>query len=478
MSDLVFTPASDLARQIRNGQVSALEVVDAHLQRITARNDRTNAYCTILDDAARDAAKQTDRAIAAGDDPGPLSGVPVAIKDLTAVAGARTTYGSVPLAGHVPEADAPTVERLRSAGAIILGKTNTSEFGHIATTDNELFGATGTPFDPTRTAGGSSGGSAAAVADGMAPLALGSDYGGSIRIPAACCGVYGFKPTFGRVPRHTRPDAFVDIYPFSSDGPIARTVEDAALMLDVTAGVHRTDPYSIPNEERHLSWTTHPVEDLTVGVSPDLGVFHVDDRVRGVLEEAVATLTATGMTVERADTQLETVWEDMQAASRTIFQSRMAQIIELSPDAFGIDLAAHESELTHSFRRMGELGREFSAVDLGRANATRTRLYDTLQSVFADFDLLATPTIATPPFAIDEIGPDVIDGERIDPYTGWYLTQPFNMTGGPAASIPAGFVGDLPIGLQLAGPRHADEAVIAASSAFERESPWHHAYPP
>lgn len=478
MENLVFTPAADLARQIRHGAISPVAVIDEHLKRIEARNERTNAYVTVTAEKARAAAEAAERAVDRGDDIGPLCGVPVAIKDLSPVAGVRTTYGSVPLQEYVPDTDSPVVARLRDAGAIILGKTNTSEFGHIATTDNELFGATATPFDPQRTAGGSSGGSGAAVADGLAALAVGTDAGGSIRVPAAFCGVYGFKPTFGRVPRRTRPDAFIDTLPFWSEGPLTRTVEDAALMLDVITGIDHHDPFSTPAQGTYRDATTKPVDDLTVAYSPDFAVFPVASAVESVVEEAVQALSATGMTVERADPDIHGVWEEMRQAARVIFQARVAQVIALSEDAFGVDLSAHEDELTYSFKRMGDLGRDVSAVALGKANAVRTTVFDAIQGLFEEYDLIATPTTGVPPFALDRIGPDSIDGQSVDKYTDWYLTLPFNLTGGPAASLPAGSVERLPVGLQLAGPRFGDDAVLAASAAFERESPWAHAYPP
>lgn len=478
MENLVFTSAAELARQIRDGTISPITVVDEHLERIDDRNDRTNAYVTVIEEEARAAAAAAERAIDAGDDVGPLCGVPVAIKDLSPVAGVRTTYGSVPLREFVPKTDSPVVSRLREAGAIILGKTNTSEFGHIATTDNDLFGATATPFNPQKTAGGSSGGSGAAVADGLAALAVGTDAGGSIRVPAAFCSVYGLKPTFGRVPRRTRPDAFIDTLPFWSGGPLARTVEDAALTLDVITGFDDHDPFSTPTSITYRDALSDSVDNLTVAYSPEFSVFPVDSAVKSVVDDAVQVLSATGMTVERVDPEIHDVWEEMSRAARVIFQARVAQVMETSDDAFGVDLRAHEDQLTFSFQRMGELGREFSAIDLGKANAVRTTVFDVIQELFEAYDLIATPTTGVPPFDLDRIGPDSIDGQPVDKYTDWYLTLPFNLTGGPAASVPAGFVDGLPVGLQLAGNRHADDIVVAASAAFERESSWANAYPP
>jgi len=495
-----FAPATALAGRIRVGDLSPVDLVEACLERIAARNERTNAFVTVREEAARREAREAEQSVGAGEELGALHGLPVAVKDLTDTAGTRTTYGSVPLADYVPERDDPVVARLRDAGAIVLGKTNTSEFGHVATTHNQLFGATGTPFDPSKTAGGSSGGSAAAVADGLAALGQGTDAGGSVRIPASACGVYGFKPTFGRVPRGTRPDAFLDTLPFWHTGSLTRTVGDAALMLDATAGQHPRDPFSVPagvpdevpteaHDEAHgkphdeenrgyRGALDRSVEGLRAAYSPDLGVFPVDGRVRDVVGDAVDAFRDAGMTVERADPDLDDVWDDARDAALTIFQARTAAVAATSEEAFGVDLREHREALSPVFAAMVERGNDHSAVDLSRANAARTRAFDRLQDCFAAYDLLVTPTLAVPPFAVNRYGPEEIEGEPVDRYTGWYLTQPFNWSGHPAASLPAGTVDGLPVGLQLAGRRHADATVLAASAAFERERPWDDCYPP
>lgn len=478
-SDYPTLSVTALADHISAGDLTATRVVEACLARIHDRNERTNAFVHVFDTAARDAAAAADEAASAGDPLGPLHGVPIAIKDLTPVADAPTTYGSVPLANYVPTQDAPSVARLRDAGAIIIGKTNTSEFGHIATTDNDLFGPTATPFNPDRTAGGSSGGSAAAVADRLVPAALGTDAGGSVRIPASACGVYGLKPSYGRIPRRTRPNAFADTNPFTTDGPLTRTVADTALMLDVLAGPHPADPLSLPAPPGpYHDVTTHPVDDLTAAYTPDLSVFTIDPEVQQITDDAVETIGSLGPTVTREDPALGDVWPDMQTGSMTIFQARMAEIVDTSPDVFGVDLQAHHDDLTRTFAAMVDRGRTHSAVDVGTANATRTRVYDRIQAVFAEYDLILTPTLAVQPFYKGIVGPDEIDGESVNPYTDWYLTQPFNMTGHPAASIPVGHTQDgLPVGLQIVGRRHADDTVLTLSAAIERATPWHDTYP-
>jgi len=246
-TDLCYASATALAADIRRGERSPVAVVDAFLDRIERVNPEINAYVTVCSESAREAAREAERAVERGDDIGPLHGVPVAIKDLNRVAGVRTTFGSPAFADHVPEHDDVVVSRLREAGAIILGKTNTPEFGRKTKTDNPVFGASGNPWDPSRTTGGSSGGSAAAVAAGLAPIALGSDAAGSIRIPSSACGVFGFLPDFGRVPAGpVRSDAFQDLLPYTFLGPIARTVSDAALMIEAISGPDTADPNGLP----------------------------------------------------------------------------------------------------------------------------------------------------------------------------------------------------------------------------------------
>lgn len=471
-TDPCFTSATDLAATIRTGERSAVDVVDAYLDRIAARNDRTNAYVTHLEEAAREQAREADAAAERGEDLAPLHGVPIAVKDLAPMAGVRTTYGSVPLGEHVPETTAPAVQRLQDAGAIVLGKTNTSEFGHVAVTTNDLFGATGNPADTERTAGGSSGGTAAAVADGLAAIGHGTDAGGSVRIPASACGCYGLKPTFGRVPRTPRPDGLVDADPFTCTGPITRTVADAALALDVMAGPHPRDPFSLPADGSYREALDRDVSDLSVAYSPDFGAFTVDSRIRETVEDALEGFRAAGMTVEAIDGPLADVWDGAVAAGIDIFRARVAGTVANSEAAFGVDLGAHRDDLTPTFRAMVEAGEDVTAPELAEAAAARTAVYDALQDVFAAHDLLVTPTLGTIPFDKTEMGPEEIDGQPVDPFVGWYLTQPYNMSGHPAASVPAGTVEGLPVGMQVAGRRHADGTVLAASAAFEAERPW------
>jgi amidase/aspartyl-tRNA(Asn)/glutamyl-tRNA(Gln) amidotransferase subunit A len=478
MTDLTEASAVELARGVRAGDLSPVEVVDAHLDRIEALDDGINAFVTVTAEAAREAAREVERAVERGEDPGPLAGVPVAVKDLENVAGVRTTFGSKPLADTVAEESALFVERLREAGAVVVGKTNTPEFGHKGTTDNLVVGATGTPFDPSRNAGGSSGGSAAAVAAGMTPIAQGSDGGGSVRIPSAWCGVYGLKPTYRRIPRPSEPDAFSHT-PFSQLGPHARTVEDAALMTDVLAGPGPGDPFVAPDDGAdYLAALDRDVSDLRVAYCPDLGVFPLDGRVRAVVDEAVGAFEAAGATVERVERVFEHSHTELYRSWETGWLVKFGALAENLRESEGVDyLGTDRADTTPAFADGIERGNEISGVAYKRADNVRTSAFLSVQELLEEYDLLASATLAVPPVENRDdgntLGPAEIDGEPVDPAVGWCLTYPFNMTGHPAASLPAGLDDDgLPVGLQLVGRRFEDETVLAASAAFERERPW------
>jgi Asp-tRNA(Asn)/Glu-tRNA(Gln) amidotransferase A subunit family amidase len=478
--DLCYTPATELAERVRTGELSPVELVDAYLDRIDARNDVTNAFVTVIEEAARERAKEAEQAVESGDELGPLHGVPVALKDLFGrKAGVRNTFGSKLFAEHVPEEDAIMVRRLEDAGAIVLGKTNTPEFGYAGTTDNPLFGATGTPFDPTKTAGGSSGGSAAALADGLTPLAQGSDAGGSLRIPASACGLFGLKTTLGRIPHAPRPNGFAHHTPATTMGPFARTVEDAALMLDVCAGPDPRDPFSLPAAETdYVAATERPVDDLRVAYSPDLSRFRIAEDVRTVITEGVDALAEAGATVEKSEVGGPSLGE-LRFAFTKLYTVGFATLAATVEEQYGLDpLGEHREAVTPDLVQMMEIGKSFDVAEYGTANVPRTGLHDAMEDLFAEYDLLVTPTLAVPPFGIDEPEPTQIDGEPINSLTDWLLTWPFNLTGHPAASVPAGLTEEgLPVGMQVVGPRFAEDDVLAASAAVERVRPWAEEYP-
>ena len=480
MSEIPFASAAELAGEIRAGERSPVAVVDAYLERIAARNDATNAYVTVIEEEARERAREIEAAIDRGEDPGPLAGVPVALKDLFGFkAGVPATMGSAAVGEFTPEESAVATERLEAAGAIVLGTTNAPEFGHKLVTENPLHGRTGTPFDPERTSGGSSGGSAAAVADGLASFAQGSDTGGSIRIPAACCGVYGIKPSFGRVPNALRPDAFGMATPFSSTGPLARTVEDAALALDVFAGPHPSDPHSLPaSDTSYRAATERATDELTVAYSPDLGLFDVAERVQKVLDDATEDLAGVVETVERTDPPYEGSLSDLRYAFTQQTTVLFAALVD-GLEADGKIEDGDREKLMSSTATLVSIGEDSDALGYKRADRPRTEFYDAVESVFADHDLLVSATAAVPPFEHGRDGPGEIDGESVaNPVVDWCLTWPFNLTGHPVASIPAGFVDGLPVGLQIVGRRHAEGTVLAASAALEGVRPWQDAYPP
>ena len=510
--ELCFTPAVELADRIRKRQLSPLEVTRAFLARIAERNPALNAYVTLLEERALEQARRAEAAVMAGGQLGPLHGVPIAIKDLfDLVPGVRNTFGSRVFADFVAAPSATYVERLEGAGAVVLGKTNTCEFGHKGITDNLLFGPTSTPFAVGKNAGGSSGGSAAAVADGLCALAQGSDAGGSIRIPAAFCGVYGFKASFGRVAAVGRPDGFLAGTPFVHSGPLSRSVADGALMLGVMAGPHRRDPLSLPAAQRdYLAAATEgSIEGRRVAYSPDLGVFPVDRRVQAVIKEAVKGFEEAGAVVEEVGLdlaldhrRLAELWLDemgvLYAALAASLKNdgtdllgsfgkglspEFADLIRRGQGVSAVDLLGDFSqELSPEFADLIRRGQGVSAVDYKLLDITRTQVFDAVQDIFDRCDFLVCPTLASLPFdnATDgnTLGPESIEGEAVERTIGWCMTYFFNFTGHPAASIPAGLSPQgLPVGVQLVGRRFDECGVLAASAAFERVRPWHHLYP-
>ncbi len=482
-TDLCFLPATDLAARIRRRDISPVEVVESYLRRIEERNPAVNAYTLVLADQAMDAARGAEAAVVAGRPLGPLHGVPIAIKDLDDVAGVATSMGSLAVQNRVPKTSAAAVERLTTSGAIVLGKTNTPEFGHKGITDNLRFGPTSTPWKIGYNSGGSSGGSAAAVADGMAALAQGTDGGGSVRIPAAFSGAVGFKPSFGRVPSVTRPDAFLWGHPLVHIGPLARTVADAALMTSVMAGPHSGDPLTLPDDGvDYLCGAKGMARSFRVAFSPNLGDFPVDERVASVVRRAVEILRNGGVEVDEVEPNF--------GADHDTLARLWVRLISVHYGAIarhwqqeGIDLLGeHAEKLTPQFRQMLIDAQTITAIDHALDDVLRTGVFAGLQALFERYDLIVSPTLAIPPVrnASDgnTIGPTEIGGKRVDPLIGWCMTYPINFTGHPAISVPAGLTSEgLPVGLQIVGRRHADETVLALASRFEQAQPWLQSYP-
>jgi aspartyl-tRNA(Asn)/glutamyl-tRNA(Gln) amidotransferase subunit A len=458
--DLAWRSALELAGLVRAKQISPLEITDALLARIEAVNPRLNAFCLVSADLARALAREAEIAVMKGEPLGPLHGVPVSIKDVIATKGLVTTGGSRLFAEAVPEEDAVAVGRLRAAGAVILGKTNTSEFGHKGVTENPLFGITRNPWNPALTPGGSSGGAAAAVASGLGPLALGTDGGGSVRLPASFCHVFGFKPSYGRVPQYPRFPGWERV---GHTGPITRTVRDAAALLDVIAGGDDRDRRSLPREPgSYLEACEGGVKGRHVAWTPDLGYAVVDPAVLALCENAAAEFESLGCHVEVVNPG----WENPEEVFGTMVAAQFyAAWSDRLPDA--------EALMDPSLVKFIRHGGAVSARDYLAACARVETYWQEAQSFLQRFDLLLTPTVAVPPFPADGRPPREIDGQSIS-VLGWMpFTYPFNLTGQPAASVPAGFTPDArPVGLQLVGQRYADRVVLAAAAAYEAACPW------
>jgi amidase len=480
--DLAYATATELATRIRRRDLSPVELLDAVITRIEARNPSLNALVFTAFEEARDRAQQAERALTSGEAIGPLHGVPTAIKDLFDFKpGWPATFGGVrALKDFSVPARCTYAERMEAAGAILVGKTNSPVMGFRGTCDNYLFGPSRNPFDTTRNTGGSSGGSAAAVADGLLPLAEGTDGGGSIRIPAAWCGLYGYKASFGRVPQIARPNAFGSLNPFLFEGALTRTVDDAALALDVLAGYDDRDPFALDDPTTFAGATRRSISGWRIAYSPDFGVYPVDRGVAAVVERAVKAFEDAGATVEDVDLkfdyhqgELSDLW------CRLIAPLNIEGLDGLK--AQGLDvLGEHRDDFPPEYLRWIDEGYRMSALNVLRDQRMRTQVYDQIQQVLRTHDLLVTPTLGALPVdnAADgnTVGPKSIEGVEVDPLIGWCLTYPLNFTGHPAASIPAGDVEGLPVGMQLIGRRYGDADVLAASGAFERLRPWQDAY--
>ena len=474
-----LSDATELALQLRSRAISSAEAVGAAIDRIERLNPAVNAVVTMAFYDALAAADRADRLASRNEWLGPLHGVPILIKDLFDFrAGMRNTFGCRATADFVPTQTMAHIARLEAAGAIVLGKTNTPEFGHKGITDNRLFGPTRCPFDLSRNAGGSSGGSAAAVATGMVPLAQGSDAGGSIRIPAAWCGIVGFKPTFGRIPNTRAPNAFCSHTPFVHTGPLTRTVRDAALMAQVMSGPHADDPFSLPDDGMNLlAALEHDAKSLRLAYSRDLGVFAVEPGVAQVIDQCIAGLRQSGLMIEDVEVRLPLDQDELAA-----LWLRQVGVLYLemfdSMAAGGLDLLRDfADDIPKAIHATVETARRASALDVRRDEMLRSTIWRSMQEVFSRYDGLLTPTVGalSVPNADNgnTIGPTSINGRPVEPCIGWCLTHPFNFTGHPAASVPAGLSeSGLPVGLQVVGRRLMDENVISILRHVEEVRPW------
>lgn len=455
--------ATELSRLLAEKALSPVELLDACLSRIAAANPAVNAVVTLAEDEARSAARAAEAAISRGESFGPLHGLPVLIKDTQDTAGLRTTYGSPLFADHVPAADAGSVARLRAAGAIILGKTNTPEWAAGGNTRNPVHGATGNAFDPARSAAGSSGGSAVALACGMAPLASGSDTGGSLRNPAAYAGIVGFRPSYGLVPSERR------IFGWSSlptDGPMARTVADVALMLSVMAGDDTRDPlaYTLPNEpvrsrrERWAPVTPGVLGNLRVAATEDFGFAPTEAHIRRVFRDRVARLSALFADCRFAAPDCAGADQAFAVLRAAMFLATHEKNYRERPDMLGPNVRANVEE-----------GLNYSLQDYARAAADQTRIYRAFQQFFVQHDILISPTITISPRPWTELYPAEIDGVPTRSYFHWLaLAYGVTLAGHPALSLPLGKdEAGMPFGLQIVGPRGGDAMVLGVASAIE-----------
>ncbi|WP_413115743.1 amidase [Streptomyces sp. CY1] len=455
--DLCFRTALDLGRLLRTRELSARELLEAHLARIERVNPAVNAIVTLVADRAREAAERADERIAAGEELGPLHGLPIAHKDTHNTAGIRTTHGS-PLADGVPDRDDLLIERIRAAGAITIGKTNVPEFGAGSHTFNPIFGATHNPYDLGRSAGGSSGGAAAALASGMIPIADGSDTGGSLRNPASFCNVVGLRPSPGRVPGWPAATAWGTL---AVKGPMARTVADTALLLSAIAGPDARSPIAV--EEPGARFARPLDRDLTglrVGWSPDLGgLVPVEPEVAAAVESAVEVFDDLGCVVERACPDLTEAEE--------VFRTLRASMFEV---AFGTLMDRHPDGLKQTIRENTEEGRKLSGPDVARAEMLHTQLYHRVREFFGRYDVLLLPVSQVLPFDVGIEYPTEVAGVAMDDYLDWMRSAYLiSSTGSPALSVPAGFThGGLPVGVQIVGPHRADFAVLQVGHAFEQ----------
>jgi amidase len=465
---LAFTPATELRRLIRDRQISPVELVEALLRRIERVNPTVNAYCTVAAEPALAAAREAEAAAMRSDELGPLHGLPVAFKDMVLTEGIRTTFGSRLFADHVPTEDALEVARVKQAGGIVIGKTNTPEFAAGPNTFNVLFGGTRNPWDLERSAGGSSGGSAVALACGLTPLASGGDLGGSLRIPASLCGVVGYRTSPGRIPMY--PYGWTS-NPFLVSGPMARTVADTALMLSAMAGPDDRVPISLDEPGSVFEHAAEgSIKGLRVAWSPDLaGAARVEPEVAQIVELACQRFSEAGCTVEVAAPEIGEI-RPMIAALRAL------EVAAASPWLLDRADEVDNPFLREFLKRPGEL----TGLEVASAWHQHSRFVERIVAFFRRYDLLVTPATPTAAYMLDQMYAPEIDGQpTASAIDAMLLTYAFTMAGLPAISVPAGLTeSGLPIGMQIVGGRHADALVLRAAAAFEQIAPWAHLSPP
>jgi len=457
-ADLCRLSATDAARLIAERKLSPVELTDAVLDRAQQLHPILNLFALLTDDDARRDAKTAEAAVMRGDSLGPLHGVPITVKDNVALAGKPLRNGSLMTEGIVPDTDAGVVARVKAAGAIIIGKTTLPEFAHKVLTDSPLHGITRNPWNLAHTPGGSSGGASAALAAGVAPLAVGTDGGGSIRCPSSCAGLVGLKATLGRVANEANPDGFAN---YSFTGPMTRTAADTALLLSVLAGPSQADPYSLATPPLRTGAPRAEAKGVRIGWIENFGRYKTDPAVLRITTSAINTLAGQGAIVEPLH---DPCFDDIFDVYTIIASTAHAARLGAQAERFG-------SAVTESLRYSIARGTTYSGVDWMRAHDKRTALFRAVQRLFARYDVIATPTMTAPPPLLDAGG-----SIATDMYAEWAASlYPFNLTGHPAISVPAGFTDDnLPIGLQFIGPWYAEDSLLDLAACLEagQAPPW------
>ena len=453
--ELEYRSASELLSDYVARRTSPVEVIEHLLKRVDVVNPRLGAFWTVNAEVLKQA-HIAEAALKEKRPLGPLHGIPISIKDLIATARMRTTRGSAIFAEWVPEFSAPVVERIVAAGAILLGKTSTAEFGWKGVTDAPLFGVTRNPWKLDFTPGGSSGGAAAAVAAGLGPLAVATDAAGSTRLPAAFCGIFGMKPSFGRIPVHPAPAADTLVHV----GLMSRTVEDCALLLSVVAGPDDRDRNSLPHTPLDVSSGT-ALRDLRAAWCPDLGSLPIEPAIRESCAAAVRTYEQAGLRVDEITIEVPEIAPAFRVLYHGTFGAQLADALPKWRDKLDPGLVA-----------MVEEGSKLTAYDLTKAGMARSAHYDALRKVFARYDVLLLPVAGTAAFPLGSNVPTITGAPA--GYPDWLgFLYPFNLSGQPAASVPCGWTADsLPVGLQIVGRRFQDATVLRVATWFEQVLPW------
>ncbi|MHA7777989.1 amidase [Roseibium sp. M-1] len=475
--ELANLTAIETAALVKSGQVSPVAVTACAIERIERDNPALNVVVFKGYDEALEQARRIERRLLDGDEVGPLAGVPTLMKDLFSFKpGWPSTLGGVrALKNSVWDIKSNFVDRVEHAGAVILGRTNSATLGFAGTTDNLMFGPTRNPYNLEFNSGGSSGG-AAAVASGMVPFAEGSDGGGSVRIPAAWCGLVGFQPSFGCVPAIMRPNAFGATAPFIYEGPMGRTVEDIATVMSVLGGYSSKDPFSSMHTPDFSAALRQSVRGMRIGLTEDFGIFPVDRWIADTVNKAGFAFEEAGATVERMEIGIRySALELGELWCRMISAVSFGALNDLASG--GVDLLNHhKDDFPDELVKWVQIAERMSLAEMQADQIMRTHVFDCFCDAFSKYDLIVSPVTSFMPFKNatggDTVGPSQVGDVHLEPRVGWAMTYLTNFTGHPAASVPAGMIDGLPVGIQIIGRKHGDADVIAACAEFEKVRPW------